>query len=120
MQARQHRVDGFARRGLTGADEARQVGRVELPEFHRCSPSLFFDFHPEEEHVAVEIGHIEVAQAVVVVRRRLEHLGAALHQVGMQGIDVVDVDATAPCPGWRGVCAAEIRCSVTSPLHRPA
>ena len=35
-QARQHRIDGFARRGLSGADEAREIGRVVLPEFHDC------------------------------------------------------------------------------------
>src|ERR1700704_7061541 len=34
VQAAQHRIDRVARRGLAGADEAREVGRVVLPELH--------------------------------------------------------------------------------------
>ena len=37
MQALQDRVDGLASRGLAGADEAGEIGRVVLPEFHAGS-----------------------------------------------------------------------------------
>ena len=35
VQAGKHRIDGFARRGLAGPDEACEIGRVVLPEFHQ-------------------------------------------------------------------------------------
>ena len=124
MQALQDRVDGLASRGLAGADEAGEIGRVVLPEFHavpsfvavhagartsaahdhertgtRAPTMSLLRFHAEEDHVAVEVGNVEVAQAVVVVLRRLEHPGAALHQVGMKRIDVVDEDRDGAMAG---------------------
>jgi hypothetical protein len=68
VQAGQHRVDGFARRRLAGTNEARQIGRVKLPEVHVYSTQSLGISMPKIEHVAVEIGHIEIAQAVVMDR----------------------------------------------------
>ncbi len=41
VQALQHQIDGLDRGSAAGADEAREVGRVQSPEFgHRTSPSI--------------------------------------------------------------------------------
>ncbi len=58
VQAAEDGVDGLPRRGLAGADEARQVGRVVLPKLHLAVARVLRDFHAEEDHVAVEIGHM--------------------------------------------------------------
>src|SRR5690348_5296087 len=57
------------------------------------APSGLGDFRAEEDHVAVEIGNIEVPQTVVLIGRRLDHFRTALRQVSVQRIDIVDEDA---------------------------
>ena len=49
-------------------------------------------FHAEEDHVAIQVGNVEVAQAIVVVLRRLEDLRATLHQLGLERVDIIDGD----------------------------
>jgi hypothetical protein len=56
-------------------------------------------FHAEEDHVAVQVGNVEVAQAIVVVLRRLEDLRTARHQLAMERVDVIDEDRDGAVAG---------------------
>jgi hypothetical protein len=48
VQASKDGVDRLARRGLSGADQSRQVGRVVLPKLHRALAQFFFDSVPKK------------------------------------------------------------------------
>jgi hypothetical protein len=66
---------------------------------HNGASSLRLRFHAVDQLVAVQVDDIEVAHAVVVVLRRLDHLCAALDELGMHRVDVLDENADGAMAG---------------------
>src|SRR5262249_5078672 len=92
------RLEGFlARMGRSRVFAIAQLaaGRIRLT----VESGRGLGSHPEGQLVAVGIEDVEVPHAVVVVLRRLDHVGAACGELGVHGIDVLHENAHAAVAG---------------------
>src|ERR1041384_8144748 len=74
-------------RGRAGFSAARSSGLRRL-----------FYPHAEENLVAVQIDHFEIAHAVIVILRRLDHSCVARDEFGVKRVHILNEDAKRALP----------------------